>query len=165
MVKAPRPDVKIGAILIIAGSLLSILGVFLPWASGNGENVNGFDDFIFSQEDGLYYAESPGTVAVTVAVVMLALGATLFFAGRVLAVAIIAIVGAVIAVFIGLAMVGIAAGLTDDVASADLAIGAIMQPVAPLLSLAGAIAATAKRRRMVPAGPSTAPFGQPGFGN
>lgn len=165
MVKAPRPDVKIGAILIIVGSLLSILGVFLPWATGNGEAVNGFDDFVFSQEDGLYFAESPGTVAIVFAVVMAGLGVTLFFAGRVLAVAIIAIVGAVIAVFVGLAMIGIAAGLSEDVAGADLGIGAIMQPITPLLSLAGAIVATSKRRRMVPANPPPAPYGQPGFGN
>ncbi|WP_051071318.1 hypothetical protein [Ilumatobacter coccineus] len=158
MVKAPRPDVKIGAILVIVGSVLSIIGVFLPWASGGGESVNGMDDFIFMSDGSLYFAESPGTIPIVFAVIMLAFGVTLLLAGRVLAVAILAIIGAVIALFIGLAMIGIATGLTDDISSADLGIGAIIQPIAPLVSLAGAIVATSKRRKMVPAEGVQPPF-------
>lgn len=151
MVKGPRPKVLVGGILVAAGAVLTILGVFLPWASGGGESVNGLDDFIFTSDGELYLAESPGTIPLVFAVIMLAFGITLVWAGRVLAVAIIAIVGAVIAELIGLGMISIASGLVDDVSEADLGVGAILQPIAPLLSLAGAITATAKRRRMVPA--------------
>lgn len=158
MVKAPRPDVKVGGILVIAGAVLTILAVFLPWASGGGNSVNGMDDFIFQSDGALYFAESPGTIPIVFAVIMLAFGITLLLAGRVLAVAILAIIGAVIALFIGLAMIGIATGLTDDVSAANLGVGAILQPIAPLLSLAGAIVATSKRRKMVPADPGQAPF-------
>ena len=159
MVKGPRPDVKLGGILVAVGALITILGVFLPWASGNGASVNGMDDFIFTSDGELYFAESPGTVPIVFAVIMLALGVTLIFAGRVLAVAIIAIVGSVIAFFIGLAMIGIASGLTDDVTEASLGIGSILQPIAPLVSLAGAIVATSKRRKMVPADSAAPQFG------
>jgi hypothetical protein len=158
MVKAPRPNVKVGGILVVVGAVLTILGVFLPWASGGGEAVNGMDDFIFTSDGSLYFAESPGTIPIVFAVIMAAFGVTLILAGRVLAVAILSIVGAVIALFIGLAMIGIASGLADDVTDANLGIGAILQPIAPLVSLAGAIVATSKRRKMVPADPGTAPF-------
>lgn len=157
MVKAPRPDVKVGAILVIAGSLLTILAVFLPWASSD-DGGNGFDDFIFTDDGTLYIAESPGILPIVVAVIMLAFGITLLLAGRVLAVAILSIIGAVIALLIGFGMIGIASGLADDVSEADLGIGAILQPIAPLISLAGGIVATSKRRKMVPAQPTGHPY-------
>ena len=163
MVKGPRPDVKLGGILIVVGALLSIISVFLPWATGGGASANGMDDFIFLSDGDLYFAESPGTVPIFFGVVMLGLGIALILAGRVLAVAIIAIVGAVISEFVGLAMVGIASSFTEDVSGTSVGIGAIIQPIAPLVGLAGAIVATAKRRRMVPASAAgTPPPGTPG---
>ena len=74
------------------------------------------------------------------------IGTALFFAGRVLAVAIIGIVFAVIALFIGLAMVSIASD-TADFGDGSIGFGAILQPIAPLVTLAGSIVATAKRRK------------------
>lgn len=158
MVKAPRPDVKIGAILVIVGSVLSILGVFLPWASGGGESVNGMDYYEWFDDSFTYYKmDAPAGAVIVFAVLMIAFGITLAVAGRVLAIAILAIIGAVIAGIVGLVMFGLMASFTDSVGG-DIGIGAIIQPIAPLASLAGAIVATSKRRKMVPAESVQPPF-------
>ncbi len=141
--KPPRPDVKLGAILTIVGSVISIIGVFLPWVSDGGESQNGTGVFLAS--DFTLY-DNPGAGVIFFAVVTAALGIALFFAGRVLAVAIIAIVVAVIALFVGIAMVAIASD-TASFGDGSVGFGAILQPIAPLITLAGSIAATSKRRR------------------
>lgn len=141
--KPPRPDVKLGAILIMVGSLISIVGVFLPWISGGGESQNGTG--VFLDSDFTLY-DNPGAGVIVFAVVSAGLGIALFFAGRVLAVAIIAIVVAVIALLVGTAMASIASD-TANFGDASVGFGAILQPIAPLVTLAGAIIATAKRRR------------------
>ncbi len=141
--KPPRPDVKLGAILTIVGSVISIIGVFLPWLSDGGESQDGTGIFLGS--DFTIY-DNPGSAVIFFAVVTAGLGIALFFAGRVLAVAIIAIVMAAIALLIGIGMIGIAND-TADFGGGSLGFGAILQPIAPLITLAGAIVATSKRRR------------------
>ena len=156
MVKAPRPDVKVGAIMILAGSIISIIGVFLPWASANGASANGMDDYFWIDDFTLYDVSAPGTVPIVMAVIMAGFGITLLLAGRVLAVAILAIIGAVIAAIVGVVMWGLMLAFSEA-QGPSVGIGAIVQPIAPLLSLAGAIVATAKRRKMVMAEPGQAP--------
>lgn len=141
--KPPRPDVKLGAILTMVGSLISIIGVYLPWLSDSGESQNGTGVFLGS--DFTLY-DNPGAAVIFFAVVTAGLGIALFFAGRVLAVAIIAIVVAAIALLIGIGMLGIASD-TADFGGGSVGFGAVLQPIAPLITLAGAIVATAKRRR------------------
>lgn len=141
--RPPRPDVKIGALLVIVGSLITAIGVFLPWVSIAGENLNGMSSF--RGNDFVFY-DGSGIVAIGLAIITAGLGIALFFAGRVLAVAIIAIVMASFAALVGLGMVAIAAD-GADFGGGSIGFGAILQPIAPLLTLAGSIAATAKRRR------------------
>lgn len=146
--KPPRPNVQLGAILTIVGSLISIVAVFLPWVSSDGESQNGTGVFLAS--DFTLY-DNPGSGVIVFAVITGGLGIALYFAGRVLAVAIIAIVAAAIAFFIGIGMVSIASD-TADFSSGSLGFGAVLQPIAPLITLAGAIVATSKRRRWPTAG-------------
>lgn len=139
--RPPRPDGKLGGGLIVAGAVISAVGVYLPWLDDGGDTRNGTDLFFTSDAQIL---DGPGQIMLAIAVVLIGLGIALFFAGRVLAVAIISIVASAIAVLMGLGMIGIA---SEDVLGGDVAIGAILQPIAPLASLAGAIVVTAKRRR------------------
>lgn len=139
----PRPDVKVGALLIIVGSIVTIVGVLLPWVTARGESQSGTGILIDADLD-VY--DAPGNTVIFFAAITLGLGVTLFFAGRVLAVAIIAIVAASVAWLIGVALFGIASD-TVDVVDGSLGYGAILQPVAPLITLAGAIVATSTRRR------------------
>lgn len=141
--KPPRPNVRLGAILMVVGSLISIIGVFLPWLSDGGRSQNGTGIFLGSD---LTLYDNPGAGVIVFSLVTAGLGTALFFAGRVLAVAIIGIVFAVIALFIGLAMVSIASD-TADFGDGSIGFGAILQPIAPLVTLAGSIVATAKRRK------------------
>jgi hypothetical protein len=145
--KPPRPDVKVGALLTIIGSIITIIGVFLPWVTVGGESQNGTGVFLTSD---LTIFDNPGSAVIVFAVITGGLGIALFFAGRVLAVAIIAIVMASIALLIGIGMVAVASD-TSNFGDGSVGIGAILQPTAPLLTLAGAIVATSKRRRW-PAG-------------
>lgn len=139
----PRPDVKIGALLVIVGSLITIIGVFLPWVTIAGENRNGMS--AWRGNDFVFY-DGSGIVAIAFAIITAGLGLALFFAGRVLAVAIIAIVVASLALLVGLGMIAIAAD-GADFGGGSIGFGAILQPIAPMLTLAGSIVATAKRRR------------------
>jgi hypothetical protein len=50
------------------------------------------------------------------------------------------------ALFVGIAMVSIAAD-TANFGDGSVGFGAILQPIAPLVTLAGSIVATAKRRK------------------
>lgn len=141
--KPPRPDVKLAAILTMVGSLIAIIAVYLPWVSGGEENQNGTGVFLTSD---FTIIDNPGIAVVFFAVITAGLGIALFFAGRVLAVAIITIVAAVIALLIGIGMVAMASD-TSDFSGGSVGFGAILQPIAPLITLAGGIIATAKRRR------------------
>ncbi len=149
-VEGPKPRVKVGGILIVAGAVLSIICCFLPWVTEGDRSINGFDDFILLTDNDVSLIESPATFMIVVALIVGGLGVALLAAGRVLAVAIIAIVGAAIFEILGLAMIGFSAGHTD-LNGGDVGVGAIMQAVVPLVSLAGAIVATATRRKPVPA--------------
>ena len=117
--------------------------MFLPWLSDGGESQNGTGVFLGS--DFTIY-DNPGAAVIFFGVVTAGLGIALYFAGRVLAVAIIAIVAASIALLIGIGMVGIAND-TAEFGDGSLGFGAILQPIAPLITLAGAIVATSKRRK------------------
>ena len=139
--KPPRPDAKLGGGLIVAGAVLTAIGVFLPWLDDGGNTRSGTD--LFFTSDGEIF-DGPGNLMLAISFVLAGLGIALFFAGRVLAVAIIAIVMSGIAVLMGLGMIGVA---SDDILGGDLQIGVILQPIAPLASLAGSIVVTAKRRR------------------
>lgn len=150
--KPPRPDVKIGAILTLVGSLVTIVGVFLPWASGGGRSFNGMATFI---DDSFTAFETPGAVSIFLGLVTIGFGIALFFAGRVLAVAILAIVFAAFTVLWGLGAISIATeavAVGDSLSNAeetsgDPGFGAILQPISALITLAGGIVCTAKRRR------------------
>lgn len=142
--KPPRPDVRPAAALIVAGAISSAIAVFLPWLTAEGETQTGTGVFL-NKDFELY--DSPGSGVLFFAAALLGLGIALFFAGRVLAVAIIAIVVASIALFVGLAMVGIVSDTKDLVGTGSLGIGVILLTPAAGLSLAGSIWATSKRRR------------------
>ena len=68
-------------------------------------------------------------------------------AGRVLAVASIAVVAVAIGVFFGVVMVGIVSDTNEFVGDGSLGVGVVPRPVGPLVALAGSSVATAKRRR------------------
>jgi hypothetical protein len=127
----------------MVGSLISIIGMFLPWISSGGDSQTGTGIFL---DSGFTIYEDPGAGVIVFAVITRGLGVALFFAGRILAVAISAIVVAVIAIFVGIAMVSIAAD-TANFGDGSVGFGAILQPIAPLVTLAGSIVATAKRRK------------------
>jgi hypothetical protein len=128
--------------LLIIGSLLVLVGVYLPWVSEGGDSISGMDNFLMSD---FTIMESPGVVALIGGVIGLGFGIALLAAGRVLVVAILAVVFSAIGVLLGIGLVAIAADSADTV-GADISIGAILQPIGPIVALAGSIVALAKRR-------------------
>ena len=130
--------------MIIAGAIISAIAVFLPWLTAEGETQTGTGVFL-NKDFELY--DSPGSGVLFFAAVLLGLGIALFFAGRVLAVAIIAIVVASIALIVGIAMIDIVSDTKDLVGTGSLGVGVILLTPAAGLSLAGSIWATSKRRR------------------
>ncbi len=130
---------------MIAGAAIALVGVFLPWATRSGRSRNGLDRFSWLDGFTFYSIDSPGTFVIIGAVIMLGLGIATVAAGRVLAVAIIGIVSGALGIVGGLIEVGLIASFADS-ENASLGVGVILQPIAPILSLIGAIIATATRR-------------------
>jgi hypothetical protein len=126
----------------VAGGALAFLGVFLPWVNLRGDSLSGLDDLLTSEGTLL---EAPGLAALVGGAIAVSLGVTLLAAGRVLAVAIVAIVLSAIGMLVGLGFVVIAADVASWT-SGSVGIGVIMQPIGPALALVGSIVATAKRR-------------------
>jgi hypothetical protein len=79
----------------MVGSLISIIGMFLPWISSGGDSQTGTGIFL---DSGFTIYEDPGAGVIVFAVITRGLGVALFFAGRILAVAISAIVVAEVCV-------------------------------------------------------------------
>ena len=142
--KPPRPQVRVGASLIVAGAIVHGVSVFLPWFKYDGKTLNGRDDFLTKD---MKVLQAPGDFWLFFAAVLLGLGIALFAAGRNLAVAIIAVVAAVIALFFSLIGIGAASTTRDAVGGGNIAFGAVLGIIGTLIALAGAITALSKRRR------------------
>jgi hypothetical protein len=136
-----RPDAKVGGGLLILAGVIAIVGAFLAWVTVGDESGNGFDDYVYDGD----MLQAPGALSVIGAAVLIGFGLALFFAGRVLVVAILATIAASIGVLLSAGVTVIMSDIADDYGG-DLAIGAILQPVATLIGLAGAIASLVMRK-------------------
>jgi hypothetical protein len=136
-----------GLFLLIGGALL-IVGALLPWLKIRGETGNGLDKFIYTDSQGTSkIVDSPGSAWIFLAIVLIGLGIALYAAGRVLPVAIIAIVVASIALLLVFFGWSTASDTKDYAGNGSYGIGLPIGLVAAVLTLAGSIVATAKRRR------------------
>lgn len=147
----PRPKVTVGAVLLIVGAAIALIGTVLPWTTRPGESLHGFDSYVTSD---FQLLEAPGVIVVFGALIGLGLGIALLAAGRVLAVAIVAIVFASIGILVGAGLWIVIADSFEG-RTGSIGIGVILQPIGPLIALVGAIIATATRR---PSAPSEAYF-------
>jgi hypothetical protein len=143
--KPPRPKVPIGGWLLLGGAIVMIVGCVLSWVSIDGESFNGFGHWIQLREtDNTFYEyDTPAGTFVVFAVILGGFGIALLAAGRVLAVAILAIIVGVIASITALAVLAV----VQDSESVDLGPGLPVILLGALATLAGAIVATSKRRR------------------
>lgn len=142
--RVPRPPVTVGAVLLLFGGAMVALGSALNWFSIAGESFTGFtrgagDDV----KDGPFF--------LTFGLVLLGFGIALLSARKILAVTILAIVVAAMTVLFAFADLG---SLSDSKKAADAfgidfstGPGLYLCVFGGLVALAGAIAATAKRRR------------------
>ena len=145
-VKPPRPQVKVGSILLIVGAAGLVLGCLLSWVSIEGQSFNGFSSESISIDGG----ENGGPALSFFAVVIGGFGIAQLAARRVLAVAILAVVFASFALFGVLAEMG---NVSDAIeltelfgAEASWGPGVPVMGLSALVGLAGAIATLAKRR-------------------
>ena len=145
-VKPPRPQVKVGSILLIVGAAGLVLGCLLTWVSIEGQSFNGFS----SESISIDGCENGGPALSFFAVVIGGFGIAQLAARRVLAVAILAVVFASFALFGVLAEMG---NVSDAIeltelfgAEASWGPGVPVMGLSALVGLAGAIATLAKRR-------------------
>jgi hypothetical protein len=130
---------------MIAGAVIALVGSFLPWVGTNRLSTNGFDRYFWERSSSSFDLENPAIVVVIGSIIMLVLGMATLAAGRVLAITIIGIVFAVLGIVVGAGLLALMVDFADFV-NIDLKIGIILQPIAPTISLIGAILATAKKR-------------------
>jgi len=143
--KPPRPKVTIGSVLVIVGAAVAILGSFLNWFSVPSEDldVTGFTEFEGETRD--------GPVFVFLGAVLVGFGIAMLAAGRVLAVAILAVITATLVVLFGLVDFGDVSDAQDLIEGLggefEVGPGLPIIIVGGLVSLAGSIVALSKRRR------------------
>lgn len=141
--KPPRPEVRVGSILLVLGGLVMGLGSWLEWYTIGGEAIDGF----FTDIEG---TSNDGPAFVFFAVLAIGFGITQFVARRVLAVAILAVVFASIGVLIALADLGELSDLEEraDLFEVDFSTGPGLWVVllGSAVALAGAITTLARRR-------------------
>ncbi|HQY13277.1 MAG: hypothetical protein KAY11_18100 [Ilumatobacteraceae bacterium] len=145
--KPPRPAVKGGSMLLIAGGVGLVIGSLLPWVTVAGQRFNGFADEPISLDGG----SNGGPAMAFLAALLIGFGIAQLAARKVLAVAILAVVCASFAVIGTLAEMG---DVADVVQFADLldaesswGLGVPVLAMGSLVGLGGAIATLAKRRR------------------
>ncbi len=146
--KPPRPKVQIGGILTMVGGVLLVVGAVLPWLKGGGETANGLDDYLYRSNGDLTSAQAPGSTWIFAGLVLFGLGLALYLAGRVLAVAIIAIVMAGLALVFVLGGWAIISDVKDSGDGVSFGIGVPAGTIGMALTLVGSIMATSKRRRV-----------------
>jgi len=123
---------------MIAGAGIVAIGCFLPWLEIGNESLTGFDE---GPDDS---ALGPGLIFL--ALVVLGMGITTLAARRILAVAIIGIVAAAFCLAAAAAQWADYSDFADFVGG-DIGAGLAVVVLGSLVSLAGAIVTTAKRRR------------------
>jgi hypothetical protein len=147
---AARPKSPVGSILIMLGGALLIVCAWLPWFTLNSESANGWDTFASTSDDGVRVFESPGKIFVVTGIVVLIFGIIAYVVGKQLALAIVTLVVTVIAFFVSLLGLGVAANqreFLDD--EGNIGIGVVLGFLSMLVAVAGAIVVLAKRRRTV----------------
>lgn len=137
--RKPRPRVTVGALLLLAGGLVAVIGSFVTWYSQFGTDFNGFSKSGTDSND--------GSVFVTFGVVLVGFGIALLSARKVLAVAIIGIVVAALLALFSLADLGNANDLKDKFGGVTVGPGLYLCLIGSLIALSGAIVATATRRK------------------
>lgn len=143
--KPTRPKAVAGALMLVVGGGAHIIGVFLTWYSGSGvDSLKGLDTFAGPQ--GVGDLPNPGLFWLVIGGVLVVLGTITYFAGRIFAVAVIAVFVAIGALFD--AILGFGAVKNQRfIAEGDVGPGVIIGTVAALVAIAGSIQVLAKRRR------------------
>lgn len=160
-----RPKATVGAIIVLVGMALVVLGCFLPWVSISGDSVNGFDNYYCDSEldclaspervpdeflsDSDTNLESPAVLALIGAVLVVAFALVLLLAGRRLWAAIVTLVLSALGTFVAILFLVVAASAADNVGG-SVGVGAILQLIGALAAVVGSIVAIAKRGKPAP---------------
>lgn len=143
-VRPARPPVTVGAIGLLLGGALLIIGSFVTWFSLLGIDVTGFTS---GSDDTV----RDGPLFLTLGIVVVIFGVVLLALKRVLGVAIAGVVVGVVAVIAALADLGDVSNAQDTALDAgiDFTIGPglYLCVVGGVLSIAGGVIAIVKRRR------------------
>lgn len=172
-VKQPRPRARVGGLLMLVGLALAVAGCILPWVNSSDGSLNGFDVFYCDDElecvatsdpdptitdlygNSINEFESPAIAAVFGIVIMTAFAIVLLAAGRVLAIAIIALIMSIFGVLAGLLFVALAAGTEFvngfEVPADGIGIGVLLHLLGALVTAAASIVALVQRNRPEPA--------------
>jgi hypothetical protein len=144
--KPPRPAARTGAGLLMAGGVVHMLAVFMPWYQGKGvPTLKGMDSFF--TVDGTGYIDAPGKVWLVIGALLFALGLATFIVGRILAIAVIAAIVSIAGLFGAILGFGVVKNERDAQHVGDVAFGVIVGTLAIFAALAGSIQVLAKRRR------------------
>ncbi|MCU1398808.1 MAG: hypothetical protein JWN62_1917 [Acidimicrobiales bacterium] len=145
--KPPRPKAATGAILLMAGGAIHIIGVFLPWYQGSGiDTLKGMDTF--AGPGGSGDLPNPGLAWLVIGALLIGLGALTYFAGRITGIAVAAVFMAlVIGGFSAILGWGAISNEHDAGGAGDVGAGLIVGTLGILVAIAGSIQVLAKRRR------------------
>ena len=145
--KPPRPATPIAGIMLIAGSVIMVIGTVVPWGSIMGESFNGWDIQDIDNDS------SAAGGFVFLAVVLAGFGITTLAAKRLLPIAILAVIFAAFAIFaaLGQLILLVQDELLGEIGvfglEYDASVGLWVVFVGAAMTLAGAIWTLSVRRK------------------
>lgn len=156
-----RPKAVVGGVLLLVAAGLLVLGTFLPWVSNQGQSLNGMSNFYcasgeciatdesidaeFLRSDAIEI-EAPGRATLVGAAILASFGLALVLAGRVVAVAILALVSSSLGLLVSLGLYAVADRVTDTWRfDATLGSGPMVVILSAAVGIAGSIVALAQR--------------------
>lgn len=164
MAPPPRAKAVLGGILMLVATAVLVLGVILPWNSGRGESVNGFDNyyciggFCSATSDDLpdltgsnnVQFTAPGFASIIGAVILGSFGLALLLAGRVKTLGILAIIGSSLGLIVFFATFWIVGEVARD-QGVDTGPGVYLTGIGAVLGIAAGIVTLSQRGDQQPA--------------
>lgn len=138
-----------------------MLGTFLPWVTSRGQSLNGMDNYYCASGEciatdetfdaeylrsGAIEIEAPGRAAFVGAAILAAFGLVLVLAGRVVAIAVLALVSSSLGLLVSLGLYAVSDRVTDTWRfDATLGSGPLVVILSAAAGMVGSIVALAQR--------------------
>lgn len=137
-----------GAVTMIVGALVAMVGTLLPWVTFGNESVNGYEAYIIGDDFDGFEWTNPGAFVVGAMILVIISAVIVLTAGRRVATWIIALLAAGFGGLMALGAIGAVGSILDNAFARDafgIGVGVVLCLLGAIVSGVGAIIVAAKR--------------------